>query len=288
MCKAARRSADAAGSAKAAKKQKYAAHKYKNYKPHESDLNAGMRGALVTCDVHVEKHAIRECFQLFEQLVEEADAPSAAEPANGGGSGGGDGGDAAGSGSGTAGDALALELRALQETHAKGASSSAAAEQPKKPQFSVAQTGVSGCVVIRFNDPSLEPLDLVDRVMEDVTRRCAPHAHRMLPVQATCAAKTKAILEAAAPLLAPLRGYEGTFAVNWRRRCNTDVDKMEVIDGLATLIQGVAPKARVDLKAAEAVINVDVVKTTCCLAVLPRWRHFGEYTLQNVKTCAQG
>ena len=146
-------------------------------------------------------------------------------------------------------------------------------------------------VVIRFNDPSLEPLDLVDRVMEGVRRSGdigAPHAHRILPVQATCAAKTKAILEAAAPLLSPLRGYEGTFAVNWRRRCNTDVDKMEVIDGLATLIQGVAPKARVDLKAAEAVINVDVVKTTCCLAVLPRWRHFGEYTLQNVKTCAQG
>ena len=40
--------------------------------PGRHDLCPGLRGCLVTCDVHVERDAIRECLRLFEALDDEA------------------------------------------------------------------------------------------------------------------------------------------------------------------------------------------------------------------------
>ena len=54
------------------------------------ELGPGLRGVLITCDVHVEKEAIRETFQLFEAFADEpppAAAPAAAAGANGDASG---------------------------------------------------------------------------------------------------------------------------------------------------------------------------------------------------------
>lgn len=243
--------------------------------PAAHEFSPGLRGALITCDVHLEREAIKETYRLFEAVIE-AEAPPAAAAA----------GPRAGEGtsSNTAGDALAAELAELQgETNADNA-----AAKPK-PQLSIAQTGCNGSVFVRFDKAvALDPVTLVDRVMERAKAGAAgaraPHVIRMLPVQSTCPARTAdCIAEAAEPLIAAaLSNYKGTYSVQWRRRCNGEIDKMSVINALAAAVNKVAPEATVDLANADAAIVAEVIKTTCSLAVLPRWREFDGYNLRTV------
>ena len=55
---------------------------------------------------------------------------------------------------------------------------------------------------------------------------------------------------------------------------------MSVINGMASTVQTEAPKATVNLGSAEAVVCVEVIKTTGCVSVLPRWREFEQYNLR--------
>jgi hypothetical protein len=247
--------------------------------PGRHDLCPGLRGCLITCDVHLERDAIRECMRLFEGLDDEA--KETVESA---------GSDAASATPiETAGDALHAELQALQ-----GGSKGSA--EPTKPEarFSVAQTGCSGNVFIRFGSAvTLGPVGLVDRAMERAREGGgaggrAPHVIRMLPVQATCAAKKEdagpeAIGAAARPRIeGAAHDFAGTYAVVWKRKCNSDVDRVKTIDVLAAAMHAAAPKAKVDLGNAELAVVAEVIKTTCCLAVLPRWAEFAGYNLRTV------
>ena len=241
-----------------------------------------MRGCIVTCDVHLERDAIREAFCLFEQLLE-AEA-SALEPAPSQTTSIASASSSVPS-TASAGDALQAELRALQEQEAStapgpsGEGKNAAAMT--KP-FSVAQTGCNGNIFIRFsNDVPLSPVALVDRVFAKAKAGeaggRAPHIIRMLPVSLTCPSSADISL-AIAPLTnvssakGGLTNFTGTYRVEWRRRCNTDINKMAVIDAVAGAIQTAAPKATVDLSNAECAVVAEVIKTTCCLSVLPKWR----------------
>ena len=198
---------------------------------HGTELTAGMRGVIITCDSHLEHKAIRECFERFGMVTETGPRASGPKDAAAGAATGG-----------TAGDALAREIEALKQGgRAAGA----------RPAFSVAQTGCAGNVMIRFEGEALDPIEIVEQVMEEaLTSRCsgAPHIVRMLPVQASCSAHVRNIVQTVEPLVqAALRGFEGTFAVQWRRRHNTSLDKMEVINAVAGALAEVAPKARLQL-----------------------------------------
>lgn len=235
------------------------------------DLTAGMRGVLVSSDVHLEREAIKESFRLFESLVDEDGESAPVDETESGA---------------MAGDALAREIEALkQERRGDGAA-------VKGKSFSVAQTGCGGNVLIRFESDAHDPLRLVERVMEKAIASRgldAPHIIRMVPVQATCAAKTAAIEAALTPLVgAALRGSEGTYAVQWRRRCNTDVDKMAIIDAAAGAVGAVAPSAKVDLRYPETGILTEVIKTTCCVGVLPNWTRYHQYNLRALTEAISG
>lgn len=229
------------------------------------DLAPGMRGVLISCDVHVERDAIRECFRIFEGLDDEDDTrlsvdATAATPCD------------------SAGSALARELAKLKEKDQKHASG-----EGTRRRFSVAQTGCAGNVFIRCEGASVDPVRLVTRVMEQAISTQtvdAPHVIRMLPIQLTCAAKPSTIEMELKSLLTGLVGYDRTYAVQWRRRCNTAIDKMAVIDAAASAVAAVAPKARVDLNKCETGILIDVIKTTCCVSVLPDWSRFHQYNLR--------
>ena len=228
------------------------------------ELRSGLRGALLTCDTHLERKAIKETYALFESFVDAADAPTTTTTA-----------------ASSAGGALAAELAALQEAAPAAAS---------PPLFTVAQTGCPGTVMVQFAERAPDPVGLVDRVMAEAlasqsTR--APHVVRLLPVQATCAAKIPSIVQAARPLLAAaMAGSDGTYAVHWKRRFNNALEKMEVIDALATVVNEIAPKARVALAAPDAAVMVEVVKNVCCISVLPAWRKFGQYNLRALAAAA--
>ena len=226
-----------------------------------TELARGMRGILITCDTHLEKKAIRECFDLLNDLCEEAPSSTSSEAAL----------------SKSAGAALAAEIAAIQQGN-QGADGA-----EKLRRFSIAQTGVGGNVMVRFEDDDLDPVHLVHRVFEQALAHrstCAPHVIRMLPVQATCAARTESVVAALTPMLQSLQGSDSSFSVQWRRRCNTSIDKMEVIDAIAAVMKDLAPKAQVDLMRPQVGILVDVVKSVCCVSVLPGWQRARAYNLR--------
>ncbi|KAL1519476.1 hypothetical protein AB1Y20_022995 [Prymnesium parvum] len=229
-------------------------------RPRDGTLTAGMRGVLISCDVHLERDAIKESLRLFESLVDD-ERPPTPPPATAGGST-------------TAGDALAREIDALKQTG--GAT--------RRPPFSVAQTGCGGNVLIRFDGGAPDPLALVQRVMEGALASRgldAPHVIRMIPVQTTCAATPQAVGAALRPLVGgAMRGAEGTYAVQWRRRCNTDVEKAAMIDAAAGVVAELAPKSKVDLSAPGTAVLTEVIKTICCVSVLPHWGRYHHYNLR--------
>lgn len=262
------------------------------YVPKSSELQPGMRGCLITCDVHVEREAIKEAFRLLEDLAEMHEAaaappPPPAAPAAAAG----------GPSASTAGDSLQAELQALQaaseERKAQKPSADGSSIEPTKP-FSVAQTGCNGNIFIRFSkDVKSSPIALVDRIFEraragGAAGGRAPHIIRMLPISLTCPSShdigaAVAPLTDAPPADGGLRGFSGTYRVEWRRRCNSDVDKVKVIDAVASQIAKAAPNAKVDLRQAECAVVAEVIKTTCCLGVLTRWKEFQGY---NLRACA--
>lgn len=257
--------------------------------PRANDLQPGIRGCLITCDIHAEKDAIKETFRLLEALTEDASAPAPASGTAAASSSSAAADDAGTSTNATAGDALQAELRALQQDGGeKGKKQQPAA--PAKP-FSVAQTGCNGKIFIKFsNAVELGPVALVNKVFErardgGVAGGRAPHVIRMLPVALTCPSSadiTAAVtpLMGAPPAGAGLAGFAGSYRVEWQRRCNSDIDKIKVINALASAVQEAAPKASVDLSNAECAVVAEVIKTTCCLSVLPRWREFCGYNFR--------
>ena len=258
-------------------KRRYFQQSTAAHKAHE--LAAGMRGVLVSCDVHMEREAIKECFRLFESMVEDGD--EAAAPAS------------APASSATAGNALAREIEELKRQQAGGGGGGGGGGAANKKSFSVAQTGCGGNVLIRFERDAHDPLQLVQRVMERALASHgspdAPHVIRMLPVQATCSAKPTAIESTLKPLVgAALRGSEGTYAVQWRRRCNSDVEKMAVIDVAAGAVLEVAPKATVALREPDTGILTEVIKAVCCVSVLPNWSRYHGYNLRQCTEAAAG
>merc|ERR1712137_341135 len=107
----------------------------------------------------------------------------------------------------------------------------------------------------------------------------APHVVRLIPIQATCSAHSAAIIcDTARPFVEDgLTNFSGSYAVNWRRRCNSSLDKMDVISHCAPMVQEIAPKAVIRLREPEAVLSLDIIKSVGCVSVLPRWRQFKEY-----------
>ena len=223
-----------------------------------------MTGALLSCDVHAEREAIREAYALFEDLAPEKPCQNAAASTS--------------FNDGTAGEGLARELALL-----KGEGSAERAKSLRR--FGVAQTGCGGNVMIRFEDASIDATELVERLMDNAlaSQECrAPHIVRMIPIQQTCGATTATILAALQPLLKPLAGYDGTYAVQWRRRCNDQINKMEVINAVAGAMVEVAPKATVDLVGAEVAILVEVIRKVALVSVLQKWQRFQQYNYRVV------
>lgn len=123
-----------------------------------SEFKQGLHGLLITCDTHLERKAVRECINLLEQLVGDGSTDTTADCSSAGA---------------TAGSALAQELAELQQERpagGKGGSKGSSKGGSKGPRsrFSIAQTPCNGCVFIKFEDRSLDPVALADRIFGQV------------------------------------------------------------------------------------------------------------------------
>ncbi|KAL4457950.1 hypothetical protein ABPG75_012815 [Micractinium tetrahymenae] len=238
-------------------------------KPAPSGSKAGIplqsRGVLVSCTSGREQQAGREAANLLTEFYhklggtwKQQAAADEAVPAGGG--------DAPTD----IAAALASEVAELKE----------GSRQP----FYYHLTGVNSVVYLEYKDaqgpaPSaivLAACEAVAAAGEARTRHCA----RFCPVEATCFASLDKIRELAEKVVGE-HFPEGAdepieFAVQYDARAAPNLERMQVIDAFATLVP--APH-KVNLGAPQKTILVSILKSTCGVAVVDRFRELFRYNI---------
>lgn len=232
---------------------------YFSGKTSDKTIPAGVRGVLVSAVAGKEAQAGREAITLLTEAYEKlcpdkAAAPAAPPP----------GGDIAA--------ALASEVAALKSR--EGA------------VFAAHASGLNSVVFVEYRDaegPS--PTALAVAIAEEVkatqvnrTRFCC----RLHPVEYQCYANMEKIDELAEKVVAAhFPCGEGakprTFAVQYEHRASPQLDRMAVIDAFAKRIP--APH-KVNLGAPQLTILVNLVKSTCAVAVIPQFRELMRLNLR--------
>ncbi|GAQ84164.1 hypothetical protein KFL_001790020 [Klebsormidium nitens] len=237
------------------------------------DIPLGVQGFLLSCTQGREWQAGKEIVNVLEEAWEELTGKTSerkGKPAEGAAEGGG-GVEAM----------LEEELGELRDT--------------SKARFWRIDTGCKCLTFIKWTpeegDPSpgqivLHILEAAQKTKVTKTRNCS----RIFPVEVTAYASLDKIKAAVAPLI-ERELPEGedeptfTFGIQYEYRANDSLDRKEVIDGIASMV----PKRhKVDLNKADKTILVQIIKTTCTLSVLPRFRALARYNLQTLTDPKQG
>mmetsp|Transcript_29893 Transcript_29893/g.80336 ORF Transcript_29893/g.80336 Transcript_29893/m.80336 type:complete len:291 (+) Transcript_29893:94-966(+) len=237
-------------------------HKGKVQRARDSEIAAGMHGILVTCDVHAEKNAIRDMFNVLNALWEDL-TPTAPAADQG----------APGRVSDPAAD-VAREMATLTE----------------KKRFFVAQTNCPGTMMLRVNNevqPQPEMLQVVNAMFNsvlvggDYTTR---YVARCLPCQLVCKAEIPKMLQGISEVLSSSsqlgKGRVPSFAVQFKKRQNSTLDREEVIKAVADHVSKAFPGVVVNIGDPALCVCIEVIRTVCCICMVDGWAKYTRYSLR--------
>lgn len=173
-----------------------------------------------------------------------------------------------------AGDELERELAELRE---------------RAPAFREVPLDLRACTFVAASSEVTDAFDVADIVRRELERVKASgtarsrHVLRVVPVDAVCFAGAEEIAEAAKPLIEKhfSGDKEQTFAISVERRANSEVRRMDVIHGIASLIE--QPRNKVNLSDPDLTIMVEIIKGIACLSVVRDYEKLCKY---NVRLCA--
>ncbi|PSC72640.1 THUMP domain-containing family [Micractinium conductrix] len=235
----------------------------------------GSRGILVSCTNSKETPAGREAADLFTEIYEQLGGTWKRAATAAGPTAGATDADAADAPPTDIAAALASEVAELKDT-------------AKSPLF-YHLTGIHSVVYLECKDadgpsPSamvLAASEAAAAQQRNPTRWCL----RFSPVELTCFASMEKIGELAAKVVAEHFPADTKkpieFAVQYDARAAPELDRMAVINAFANLVP--APH-KVNLNAPQKTILVNLVKGTCGVAVVQRFRELFRY---NIRTLAQ-
>lgn len=161
----------------------------------------------------------------------------------------------------------------------------ASTPRPKR-RFHQIRSGANNCI---FIGTTLEdPLELSKKIMDDILDKQQQRTRRlirMLPVQKTCKAVKENIEKAARELAEKcLAGTKQRYCIVYKVRNNHSLNRDEILQGICKVIQDVAPGCEADLKTPEIALNVEIIKTICCISLLPDY--FSKYKKYNLEALA--
>lgn len=228
------------------------------------------RGVIVTCDGGKERAAARDVARNLEDIVRAMRDESAAN----------DSVDASATvrdervTSAGAGDELERELAELRE---------------RTPEFHEVPLDLRACTFVAASSEVTDNFDVADIVRRELERVKASgmarsrYVLRLVPVDAVCFAGAEEIAEAAKPLIEKHfpADKEQTFAISVERRANSEVRRMDVINGIANQIE--QPRNKVNLSEPDVTIMVEIIKGIACLSVVRDYEKLFKY---NVRLCA--
>jgi len=184
--------------------------------------------------------------------------------------------------------AIAADVTSLKQQNQKIpklSPGSSLAPRPKR-RFHQIRSGAKNCI---FIGTTLEdPLELSRKIMDDIVEKQQQRTKRlirMLPVQKTCKA-TKEKIEIASREVAEkyLAGTKQRYCIIYKVRNNHSLNRDEILRSICKVIEEVAPECEADLKTPEVAVNVEIIKTICCISVLPDF--FSKYSRYNLEIMA--
>ncbi|XP_077173185.1 THUMP domain-containing protein 1 [Paroedura picta] len=233
-------------------------------------LEAGMRGILITCNMN-ERKCVAEAYSLLgeygeqlygpEQFLEQDDSR-----------------------------ALGSEEEAEEEDDAEAAVKKEvdqirASTEQKLRRFQSVESGANNVVFIRTL--GVEPEKLVHHILKDMhttKKKKTRVILRMLPVSGTCKAFLEDMKHYTESFFEPWfkAPQKGTFQIVYKARNNSHLSREEVIKELAGVVGHLNPENKVDLSNPEFTIVVEIIKSICCLGVVKDYVLFRKYNLQEV------
>ena len=168
-------------------------------------------------------------------------------------------------------DAAEAEQKELKET-----------KQDDKEKFKLLNTGVQNVLYFktRLNDSLKFSMQIMDDILASKEQKTR-YLMRLVPVQATCKAHESNVKEALQKLLkSQLQGTSKSFCVVFKARCNQEFKKETVISIVSDLMKEFCPNSKVEYKKPDIVVMVELMKSNCCLALLPDY--FGKYRKYNL------
>ncbi|NWU95258.1 THUM1 protein, partial [Upupa epops] len=231
-------------------------------------LEAGMRGILITCNMN-ERKCVGEAYSLLgeygdllygpEQLSDHEELLTGSEREE---------------------DEDDVEAALKKEVGQIRAST-----EQKLRRFQSVESGANNVVFIRTQ--GIEPENLVHHILKDMhttKKKKTRVILRMLPISGTCKAFMEDMKKYTETFFEPWfkAPNKGTFQIVYKARNNSHMSREEVIKELAGIVGSLNPENKVDLNNPQYTIVVEIIKTVCCLSVVKDYVLFRKYNLQEV------
>ncbi|KAK2543767.1 THUMP domain-containing protein 1 [Columba livia] len=231
-------------------------------------LEAGMRGILITCNMN-ERKCVGEAYSLLgeygdllygpEQFSDHEERLSGSEREE---------------------DEDDVEAALKKEVGQIRTST-----EQKLRRFQSVESGANNVVFIRTR--GIEPENLVHHILKDMhatKKKKTRVILRMLPISGTCKAFMEDMKKYAETFFEPWfkAPNKGTFQIVYKARNNSHMSREEVIKELAGIVGSLNPENKVDLNNPQYTIVVEIIKNVCCLSVVRDYILFRKYNLQEV------
>lgn len=245
---------EAAGNKRKAKNKQW----FKGQKKRKFSLCPDIKGFLCFCN-YKEKEAIREAYNVLNQHYEEViDESTAAVKED---------------------DEEDIDAQLEKE---KSELAKEAGESEEGRRFQVVESGVNNVLFIRTQVP--DPLALVTKILEgirDSRKQVTRHLIRMLPVQATCKAYEQNVRPAVQTLVdqfvAARKSETTKYQVLFKARMNQNLFKEDALKVVQDIVKDKGFKP--DLKSPDVCFVFEVLKSNCCISILPNYFELKKYNL---------
>ncbi|XP_078131993.1 THUMP domain-containing protein 1 [Sander vitreus] len=252
-------------SRKRSKKRYAGGHHNKRWKG-SRELEIGMQGILITCNMN-ERKCTAEAFNLLNEYADTLYGPEKLQDNNG-------------SSSEEEADEEDVDV-ALKKEVAQLKASGAKQER----RFQALDSGANNVIFIKTKN--LESDKLVHHILSDLhttKKKKSRVILRMLPVTGTCKAFQDDMVKYLTTFLEPWFKTPncGTYQIAFKARNSSHNKRDEIIKAIAGLVGKLNPKNKVDLTNPELTIIVEVIKAVCCISVVKDYTLYRKYNVQEV------
>ncbi|AWP05329.1 putative THUMP domain-containing protein 1 [Scophthalmus maximus] len=252
-------------SRKRGKKRYAGGHHGKRWKG-SRELEVGMEGILITCNMN-ERKCTAEAFNL---LNEYADNLYGAEKLQ----------DNTGSSSDEDAEEEDVDVALKKEVAQLQASG-----KKQERRFQALDSGANNVIFIKTQN--LESDKLVHHILSDLhttKKKKSRVILRMLPVTGTCKAFQDDMVKYLTTYLEPWFKTPNcaTYQIAFKARNSSHNKRDEIIKSIAGLVGKLNPKNKVDLTNPELTVIVEVIKAVCCISVVKDYTLYRKYNVQEV------